>query len=211
MNVPRPEADDGLRRGGLHAFARRGCPARRLGEHAQDRGFIQPELAVACPDSQHDLLGRDVVAVVQRLDLDLIQVCLGQHVREQVLGLLDAAQDRLPPGEHLHRDERVEPFALQDRRGSRKVDVRRIPGQDLVGWASSKDAHHGSGAFAGLACVKVTAPLDDPGCGEVTACRDDTGCRDVTVLSLLPAPMRRAPDPFSPGRDPSRVPGRAAV
>ena len=44
-------------------------PAGRLGEHPEDRGLVQAELAVAGADPEDDLLGPDRVAVVERLDL----------------------------------------------------------------------------------------------------------------------------------------------
>ena len=108
--------------------ARGGRPAGRLGEHPQDRGLVQAEPAVAGADPEDDLLGPDRVAVVERLDRDLVRVAAGEDVAEEVLRLVDPAQHRVLAGEDLHRDERVEALALEDagRRGrSRRRPSRR--------------------------------------------------------------------------------------
>ena len=108
VDVPGAEADDRIRRGDLDALAGRRRPAGRLGEHPEERGLVQAELAVPRADAQDDLLGRDQVAVVERLELGLARVGRGEDVAEQVLGLVDAAQDGVLAGEDLHRDERIE-------------------------------------------------------------------------------------------------------
>ena len=56
VDVPRPEADDGLGRGGVDAFAGGRGPAGRLGEHPEERGLVQAEPAIARPDAEDDLL-----------------------------------------------------------------------------------------------------------------------------------------------------------
>jgi hypothetical protein len=45
-------------------------------------------------DPEDDLLGRDPVAVLERLDPRLGRVALGENVADEVLRLVDAAQDR---------------------------------------------------------------------------------------------------------------------
>ena len=132
MDVAGPEADDRVRRGDVDAGARRGRPAGGLGEHAEERRLVQPELAVASPDAQHDLLGPDDVAVLERLELRLAGRGLRQHVAEEVARLVDAAQDPCLAGEDLHRHERVHALAGEDGLGAREVDVGRIARQDLV-------------------------------------------------------------------------------
>ena len=129
------EADDRLRRGRRHAGSRRGRPARGLAEHAQDGRLEQPEAPVASPDPQHHLAGAEGVAVVERLDQDLvIGGRVGQHMREQDLGFVDAAQHARLSREHLHHHDRVEALAGEDLVRAREVDVRRITRQDARRW-----------------------------------------------------------------------------
>ena len=69
VDVARAEADDRIRRGRVDALARGGRPAGRLGEHAQERGLVQPEPAVAGRGSAaRSPCGADAVAVVERLE-----------------------------------------------------------------------------------------------------------------------------------------------
>ena len=123
----------------------------------EERGLVQPELAVAAPDAQHDLARPDAVAVVQRLELGLRRVGAGQHVAEQVLGLVDAAQHGVVAREDLHRHERVEALGREDAVRPREVDVGRIAGQDLVRGSGALDAHQ-SGSAPGAGRVVAAWP-----------------------------------------------------
>ena len=125
----------------VDALARGRGPARRLGEHAQQRRLVQPEGPVAGGDSERDLLRRDGVAVVERLDRDLRRVRARQGVREEVLDLVDAAQDGLAAAEDLHRHDGIEALALEDAVRAREVDVGGLAGQDLAGGPGSADDH----------------------------------------------------------------------
>ena len=140
VDVPRAEADDGLRRRRLDALARRVGPAGRLGQHAQDGRLVQPEGAVARPDAHDDLLGREGVAVGERLD-DGVLAALAQDVGEQHLGLVDAAEDALLPREDLHDHDRVEALPCEDLLGAPEVDVRGVPAEDVVGGSAALPAH----------------------------------------------------------------------
>src|SRR5439155_22745168 len=128
-------------RGGLDALARRRRPPGRLREHPEDGRLVQPELALSGPDPADDLLRRDAIAVLERLDLELCRVGVLEHMREQRLCLVDAAQDRVLAREDLHCDERIEPLALQDPSGAGEVDVGGVAGQDLAGWWGPDGAH----------------------------------------------------------------------
>ena len=112
VDVPGAEADDRLRRGRLDALARRVGPAGGLRQHAQDGRLVEAEVAVARPDAHDDLLGREGVAVGERFD-DRVVALVREHVGQQHLGLVDAAEDALRPGEDLHDDDRVEPLTLE--------------------------------------------------------------------------------------------------
>ena len=76
----------------VDALARRGGPAGRLREHAEDGGLVEPEGAVAAADPQHDLLRLEEVAI----DSDSTVTVVGGRVLERVgqedLGLVDAAE-----------------------------------------------------------------------------------------------------------------------
>ena len=146
VDVPRPEADDRIRRGDLDAFPGGRRPAGRLGEHPEERRLVQPELPIPGPDPQHDLLGRDRVAVGQRLEPGLGRVGTGQDVAEQVARLVDAAQDGVLPGEDLHRDERIAAFLGEDALGAREVDVGRVAREDLVRRPRARQAHQSGSA-----------------------------------------------------------------
>ena len=127
-----PKLIDGRRRGGIHALASRGGPAGRLGEHAQHRGLVQPELAIPGRDPEDDLLGVERIAVVERLERHRSVAVVAEHVGEEVLRLVDAAQDAGLAAEDLHRDDRIEALALEDALGAREVDVGRFARQDLA-------------------------------------------------------------------------------
>ena len=143
--APKLITGSGARR--LDALARGGRPAGRLGQHPEERRLVQPEPAVPRPDPQDDLLGRDDVAVVERLELRLARVGVGEDVAEQVLRLVDAAQDGVLAGEDLHRHERVAgPPSARMRLGAREVDVGRVAGQDLVRRSSALQAHQSGSA-----------------------------------------------------------------
>ena len=125
-----PNEITGLRRRGVDALAGRRRPARRLGEHPEHRRLVQRERPVARLDPEDDLLGRDRVAVGQRLD-DRARL-VDEHVAEQVGRLAHAAQHGVAPAEDLHRHDGVEALALEDAGGAREVHVGRGAGQDLV-------------------------------------------------------------------------------
>ena len=123
MDVAGPEADHGLGRRDVDDLA--GCrrPAGRLGEHPQKGRLIQPEPAVPGPDPQDDLARADPGAVGQRFDRGLPGIAVREDVADQVLGLVDAAQDGLSTREHLHRDDGVEALGGEDALRPREVDV----------------------------------------------------------------------------------------
>ena len=73
------------------------------------------------------------------------RVALGQDVAEQVLGLVDPAQDGVAPGEDLHRHDRVEALGLEDLVGPREVHVGRVAGQDLAGGTAALQTHRSVG------------------------------------------------------------------
>ena len=56
MDVARAERDDRLRRGRVDAFARGGGPARRLGQHPEQRGLVQAEGAISRANAHHHFL-----------------------------------------------------------------------------------------------------------------------------------------------------------
>jgi len=69
------------------------------------------------------------VALTQKKLQDLTDaglVGLLEDVGQEVLDLVDPAQDRILPGEDLHRHDRVEALAIEDRLGPREVHVRGI-------------------------------------------------------------------------------------
>ena len=160
MDVARPEADDRVRRGDLDALPGRGRPAGRLRQHPEEGGLVQPEPAVPRPDAEHDLLWFDQVAVAERLELGLGRVGRRKHVAQEVLGLVDAAQDSRLAGEDLHGHDGIEPFALEDRLGASEVDVRRIAGQDLRRGPRSTHPHQPDPAPVSRS--SGTAPLGGP-------------------------------------------------
>ena len=147
MDVARAERDDRLRRGRVHALARSRCPAGRLGHDPEQCGLEQAEGAVSRANAQHDFLGRDQIAVAKRLDDRVSRVAVRrQHVREQHLGLVDAAQDRVAAAEDLHHHDRIEallatgsPRRCGSRRPTTSPDrmsrdgARRIPARGEVG------------------------------------------------------------------------------
>ena len=73
------------------------------------------------------------------VDLGLVRVA--EDVGEQVLRLVDPAQDAFPAAEHLHDDHRVEAFTLEDALGPGEVDVGRLARQDLLRRTCSEDPH----------------------------------------------------------------------
>ena len=146
VDVPRPEADDRIRRRRLDAGPGGGRPAGRLGEHAEERRLVQPEPAVAGADAQDDLLGDDVVAVGQRLEPGLGRVGAGEHVAEEVARLVDAAQDGVLAGEDLHRHEGVATLLGEDRLGAREIDIGRVAREDLVRRPRARQAHQSGSA-----------------------------------------------------------------
>ena len=123
MDMPRPEADHRFRRGDIDDLASGRRPAGRLGEHPEQRRLVQPEPPIAGADPEHDLARPDPVAVIERLDRRLVRIALREHVPQQVLGLVDAAQDRLAAREDLHGHDRIEAFGRQDAVGAREIDV----------------------------------------------------------------------------------------
>ena len=141
VDVSGPERHDGIRRGRIDALAGRRGPARRLGQHPQDRRLVQPEAAIAGADPEDDLLGGDLVPVVERVDTRLGGVAFGEDVADEVLRLVDAAQGRVLAGEDLHRDEGVEALALHDAGGSREIDVGGVARQDLARRSRPDQAH----------------------------------------------------------------------
>ena len=158
-------------------------PAGRLGEHPEERRLVQAEPAVARPDPEDDLLGRDAVAVVERLELGLGRVGLGEDVAEQVLRLVDPAQDRVLAGEDLHRDERVEALPLEDALGAREVDVGRVAGQDLVRGSDALHAHQ-SGV---LPSSRRSRPRSAGGTGPEVAASVAYGPRAAAPAAARPA------------------------
>ena len=125
MDVAGAEGDDRLRGGDLDALAGGRRPTGALRHEAEDGRLVEPELAVARADAEHDLLGRDGVAVVQRLDHGLVRIGALERMGEQDLGLVDAAQHGVLAGEDLHRHERVEALALGG--SPRRARSRRRP------------------------------------------------------------------------------------
>ena len=146
VDVPRPEADDRLRRRDVDARPGRGRPAGRLGEHPEERRLVQPEPPIAGADAEDDLLRLDHVAVVERLELGLGGIGAGQHVAEQVARLVDPAQDGVLAGEDLHRDQRIETLLLEDALGTREIDVSRVARQDLVRRPRARQTHQSGSA-----------------------------------------------------------------
>ena len=134
MDVARPERDHRLRGRGVDALARGRGPARRLREHPEDRRLVQGEPAVPRPDPEHDLLGRDPVAVLERVHAGLGWIAGGEDVADEVLRLVHAAQDRVLATEHLHRDDGVDALPFEDALRAGEVHVTRRAGQDLRRW-----------------------------------------------------------------------------
>ena len=66
----------------------------------------------------------------ERLDHRLAGRRLTEHVREQDLGLVDAAQHAAAAREDLHHDDRVEALAGEDLLGAREIDVGGVAGED---------------------------------------------------------------------------------
>ena len=100
---------------------------------------------------------------------DLVGVGVLQDVGEQVLGLVDAAQDALAAAEDLHHHDGVEALALEDPRGAGEVDVGRLAGEDLVRRAVGLEPHRpilagrrrgerGGRAAGGLSAARPARP-----------------------------------------------------
>ena len=123
MDVPGSEADDRLGRRDVDDLAGRRRPPGRLGEHPQKGCLVQPEPAVPGPDPQDDLPRADTGAVGQGFDRGFLGIAIREHVTDQVLGLVDAAQDGLSTREHLHRDDGVEALGGEDALRPREVNV----------------------------------------------------------------------------------------
>ena len=117
----------------------------------------RPNRAVAGADPEDDLLGRDPVAVVERLDLRLGRVASARTWPMQVLRLVDPAQDRVLAGEDLHRDDGVQALALEDALGAGEVDVGRVAGQDLARRPGADEAHQRSWLTMRLPCRRAPA------------------------------------------------------
>ena len=185
MDVTRPEADDRVGRGRVHALAGGGRPAGGLGEHAEERRLVQPEPPIAGPDPEHDLLGLDDVAVRERLDLRLGRIGAGEDVAEQVARLVDAAQDAVLAREDLHRHERVQALLVQDALGAREVDVGRVARQDLVRRPRARQTHQ-----SGSAPLGPSPPTSAPSTRSGVAASVAHGSAAAT---LTPRVRRRCP------------------
>ena len=158
VDVASAERDDGGGRGDVDALAGRGGPAGRLGEHPEDRGLVQAETPIPGVDPEDDLLRRDPVAVVERLDPRLRRVAFGEDVADQVLRLVDPAEDRILAGEDLHRHDGVHAFPGEDRFGAGEVDVGRVAGQDLARRPRADEAHQRSRVTMRLPCRWALRP-----------------------------------------------------
>src|SRR5207247_4870513 len=67
-----------------------------------------------------------------------------EDVADQVLRLVDAAQDRVLTGEDLHCHERIEPLPLEDAGRAGEIDVGRIARENLARRARSNQPHQPS-------------------------------------------------------------------
>ena len=162
MDVARPERDHRPGSGRVDALAGGGRPAGRLGEHPEDRRLVQPEAAVPGADPEDDLLRREGVAVLERLDGQLGRVGVAEDVGEEALRLVDPAQDAALAAEHLHDDERVEALALEDALGPGEVHVGRLAGQDLLRGAHPDGSHQPASSPGGISMGWVTVGSSAP-------------------------------------------------
>ena len=62
---------------------------------------------------------------------------------QQVLRLVDPAQDPRLAGEDFQRHDGIEPLAIEDALGPGEIDVGRIARQDLHRRSAARDPHQG--------------------------------------------------------------------
>ena len=112
---------------------------RAAGHHAEVDGLEVGELRVVALDRHHGLPRGDLVALVQRLDLELLEA-VDPEVALVVAGallehgdrLVDPAEDRLLALEDLHQHPRVVIVGLQQLLGQVEVRVRVVALADLL-------------------------------------------------------------------------------
>ena len=114
---------------------------QRAARHAAEvDGLEVGELRVVALDRHHGLPRLDRVALVQRVDLELLERVDPAPVLVSVAGalpdhrerLVDAAEDRLLALEHLHQHARVVAVLLEQRLGVVEVRVRVVAVADLL-------------------------------------------------------------------------------
>jgi hypothetical protein len=114
---------------------------QRAARHrAEVDGLEVGEQRVIALDRHHRLPRPDLVALVQRVHLELLPAVLPRAVRAAAAGaqaqdrdrLVDPAQDRLLALEHLHQDPRLTALQLQRRLRVVEVDVGVVALADLL-------------------------------------------------------------------------------
>ena len=129
MDVARTEAEYGESSGCLDTLTGGSCPATTMCQYAQIAGLEDAEALIGRSYPQYDFLATEGLSLLQRPDLRL---SLGENLSEQGLHLVDATEDSIAPGEHLHRDDRIDPFLLEDLNGSQEVDICRIAAEPVL-------------------------------------------------------------------------------
>ena len=129
----------GLPRGGLDDLAHVAHDQRAARHHAEVDGLEVGELRVVALDRHHGLPRGDLVALVQRLDLEVLpavdpQVALvvAGALLEHRDRLVDPAEDRLLALEDLHQHPRVVAVGLQQLLGQVEVRVGVVAVADLL-------------------------------------------------------------------------------
>ena len=136
-----PKLMTGLGRGGVDALARGRGPAGRLGEHPEERGLVQAEPAIARPDAEDDLLRRDAVAVVERLEPGLGGSAWASTWPSRFFA--SSIPHRTASCRAKTSIETIgsRPSLLEDALRPAEVDVGRVAGQDLVRGSNALQPH----------------------------------------------------------------------
>ena len=160
-----PNEMTGSGAGDVDALARRGRPAGRLGQHPEDRGLVQPE-----PGGSGRGSGGRSPWARSRSPSSSASSCVSvgsasaRTWPSRFLASSIPHRTRVLAGEDLHRHERVEALALEDR--SRRGRSRRRPSRRT---GSRATAGCGRGPSAG--CLTCRLPVGGPSAGSAGAVR----------------------------------------
>jgi hypothetical protein len=134
------EVEDRLAVGGLDDLVHVAHDQRATRHAAEVDGLQVGEQRVVPLDRQHGLPRRDLVALVQRMDLEVLEAVDPLAVLAAAPGallehrdrLVDPAENRLPALEHLHQRAGVVVVVLQQRLRVVEVRVGVVPVADLL-------------------------------------------------------------------------------